>query len=51
LNTTSNVCEPCDLGFYQDLEDQLSCKSCPVAHSTLDYASKSMDDCLRKLKI
>ncbi|KAK6170352.1 hypothetical protein SNE40_018764 [Patella caerulea] len=40
-----NECVQCDIGQYNDLEKQTSCKSCPDGHTTSALGSTNISDC------
>ena len=48
LNTDTNLCEECALGSYQPDKWQESCIECSSQRTTVDLASVSADQCLRK---
>ena len=39
------VCEPCELGFYQDELGQTSCKPCPLGQTTHLTGTSSLTGC------
>ena len=43
---SSNSCEHCLRGTYQDEVGQASCKVCPEHTSTLEDNAKSLTDCI-----
>ncbi|KAK3579234.1 hypothetical protein CHS0354_033305 [Potamilus streckersoni] len=45
-NSTTDKCYPCPVGFYQDVADQMFCKTCGFALTTLYQASTSINDCI-----
>ena len=56
LNETSNTCQKCDIGYYQDIDwrtDNMKphitmCKMCPTGTSTDDIGKKSVTACNSK---
>ncbi|XP_070554253.1 sushi, von Willebrand factor type A, EGF and pentraxin domain-containing protein 1-like [Ptychodera flava] len=45
LDQTTNVCEACAVGWYQDTTSARSCKQCPVGTTTVRERSTSLSDC------
>ena len=41
-----DVCEPCELGFYQDELGQTSCKPCPLGQTTHIPGTSSLAGCI-----
>ena len=41
-----DVCEPCELGFYQDELGQTSCKPCPLGQTTHMEGTDSLAGCI-----
>ncbi|RUS91021.1 hypothetical protein EGW08_001238, partial [Elysia chlorotica] len=46
-NATSNTCENCPVGEYQDMPRQDSCQSCQEGYTTRYVGSSSSDNCLK----
>ncbi|KAL3877077.1 hypothetical protein ACJMK2_034832 [Sinanodonta woodiana] len=44
-NSSTDMCDPCPVGYYQDVVDQMFCKTCGFAHTTLYQASTSINNC------
>ncbi|XP_030767169.1 sushi, von Willebrand factor type A, EGF and pentraxin domain-containing protein 1-like [Sitophilus oryzae] len=44
-NGTSNICQSCDFGYYNDKLGQTNCTSCPVNYSTSKMRAKNFKDC------
>lgn len=44
-NITVNKCQSCPFGYYNDDFGQITCKSCPLHHSTRKLHSKHLKDC------
>ena len=47
-NSTTNVCEECDYGFFQPGKWQDECLPCNDSYTTVSKASTSADQCLCK---
>ncbi|KAK3591334.1 hypothetical protein CHS0354_028441 [Potamilus streckersoni] len=45
-NNTADRCDPCSVGFYQDITDQTFCKACSFGYTTSTLASISINDCI-----
>ncbi|XP_067672504.1 uncharacterized protein [Haliotis asinina] len=46
-NSTTNLCQDCRIGYYQDTKWQDSCKKCPTGYTTRNTKRPSSTDCLR----
>ncbi|XP_076273096.1 sushi, von Willebrand factor type A, EGF and pentraxin domain-containing protein 1-like isoform X1 [Rhynchophorus ferrugineus] len=44
-NKTSNICQSCDFGFYNDQMGQKSCTQCPEKYTTTKQHAKRSKDC------
>ena len=48
-NDSTNTCEDCPIGKYQENTGQTSCSSCPTSYTTAAPASNSSSDCYSEL--
>ena len=44
-NNLTSSCQPCGLGYYQDMSGQLRCKDCMNGYTTAAEGSDSSSDC------
>ncbi|XP_017779989.1 PREDICTED: sushi, von Willebrand factor type A, EGF and pentraxin domain-containing protein 1-like [Nicrophorus vespilloides] len=47
-NETSNSCQSCTIGSYNDKTGQMGCLSCPDHYSTRKLHAKSLEDCIEQ---
>ena len=47
-DTTTDKCQVCPIGTYQDEFGQLNCKQCPSLYSTLFSGQRNVTGCIRK---
>ncbi|XP_053380920.1 uncharacterized protein LOC128549009 isoform X2 [Mercenaria mercenaria] len=47
LNTTTDMCEYCNIGEYMDHEAATTCDACPYGYSTLYEGSKNKTACIK----
>jgi len=47
-NVTTNTCQGCHYGMFNNMTGQIECSKCPPHYSTRRMHSKSESDCRRK---
>jgi len=45
---STQTCEKCIVGEYQDEHGQITCESCPLGKTTKNNGSKTANDCVGK---
>ncbi|VDP50661.1 unnamed protein product [Soboliphyme baturini] len=48
---TASVCQPCGIGFYQNLYNSSYCKPCPQGMTTSKIGASSVEHCYGKFKL